>query len=85
MPRHKNPQSKQSFIDAGLVRVPGSAEDSLHKTCVGCKHVVFWRLLTLSNDGSYCDWCMTDRGWRRMPGSPPLATYKTRAKRSGGE
>jgi hypothetical protein len=30
MPRHKQPQSKQSFIDAGLVRVPGSDEDSLH-------------------------------------------------------
>jgi hypothetical protein len=75
MPRHKQPQSKQSFIDAGLVRVPGSDEDSLHWSCDGCKHVVFWRLLTLCNGPTHlCDWCMKEKGFKRMRGSRPLVS-----------
>ena len=75
MPRHKKPQSKQSFIDAGLVRVPGSDEDSLHWKCDGCNHVVFWRLLTLCNGPTHlCDWCMKEKGFKRMRGSRPLVS-----------
>lgn len=75
MPRRKHPQSKQSFIDAGLVRLPDSDTDSLHRKCDGCSYVVFWRLLTLCEGPSLlCDWCMKEKGFKRMRGSRPLVS-----------
>jgi hypothetical protein len=65
--------TKEEAMQADLVRSPGTAADSLHWRCDGCEHVVFWRLLTLCDGPShYCDWCMAERGWERMPGSTPL-------------
>ena len=73
--RKLEPQSKQSFLDAGLVRVPGSEEDSLHSKCDGCKHVAFWLLLTLCDGPTHlCDWCMKEKGFKRMLGSRPLVS-----------
>jgi hypothetical protein len=75
MPRRRQPQGKQSFIDAGLVRPPGSDEDSLYWKCDGCNHVAFWRLLTLCDASTrLCDWCMKEKGFKRMRGSRPLVS-----------
>ena len=69
--------TKDEAMEAGLVRPEGSPSDGpggLHMKCSHCQCVVFWRLLTLCEGGSACDWCMTDRGWKRMRGSRPLCT-----------
>jgi hypothetical protein len=74
--------TKKEGIASDLVRLPGSKVDSLHWKCDGCKHVVFWHLLTLCDGPShYCDWCMAERGWERMAGSRPLVAPKPKRKK----
>ena len=71
--------TKDEAMEAGLVRPEGSQDDGhggLYQKCDGCQCVVFWRLKTYCGRevGSLCDWCMTERGWKRMRGSRPLCT-----------
>jgi hypothetical protein len=67
--------TKAEAIESGIVLPPGSPNDGANgvmQVCQGCQCVVFWLLLTLCEGGTFCDWCMKERGWERMDCCPPL-------------